>query len=101
MLDAASSDLDEPKSIAAIRAETCAVGFTMASDPRVCSLLRTLAAAKPSGRFLELGAGTGLATAWLLDGMDAASCLTTVDNDEALLSIVRRHLGMDARLNIV
>jgi hypothetical protein len=35
--------------------------------------LRTLAASKPAGRFLELGTGTGVATAWLLDGMDHAS----------------------------
>jgi predicted O-methyltransferase YrrM len=101
MLDAASSNLDEPRSIAAIWTETCAVGFTMASDPRVCSLLRTLAASKPASRFLELGAGTGQATAWLLDGMDAGSRLTTVDNDEVLLSILRRNLGADPRLTVV
>jgi predicted O-methyltransferase YrrM len=101
MLDAASSNLDEPGSIAAIWTETCAVGFTMASDRRVGSLLRTLAASKPSSRFLELGAGTGLATAWLLDGMDAGSRLTTVDNDEVLLSILRRNLGADPRLTVV
>ena len=73
----------------------------MASDPLTCSLLRTLAAAKPSGRFLELGSGTGLATAWLLDGMDGASHLTTLDNDQAALAILTSHLGTDARLTVV
>ena len=92
------SNLHEPKTIAAIWADTRALGFTMASEPLTCSLLRTLAAAKPSARFLELGSGTGLSTAWLLDGMDADSRLMTVDNDESLLSILKKHLGSDPRL---
>lgn len=95
------SNLHEPKSIAAIWADTRAAGFTMASEPLACSLLRTLAASKPSARFLELGAGTGLSTAWLLDGMDSGSHLTTVDNDETLLSVLKNHLGKDPRLTVV
>jgi predicted O-methyltransferase YrrM len=53
----------------------------MASEPLVGALLRTLVASKPAGRFLELGTGTGVATTWMLDGMDPASALTTVDTD--------------------
>ena len=64
-------------------------------------MLRTLAASKPSARFLELGSGTGLSTAWLLDGMDSESHLTTVDNDESLLAILKRNLGTDPRLEVV
>jgi predicted O-methyltransferase YrrM len=94
-------NISEPRPIPAIWADTRAAGFTMASEPRTCSLLRTLAASKPSARFLELGSGTGLATAWLLDGMNAESHLTTVDNDQSLLSIVQRHLGADPRLKVV
>ena len=95
------SNLDEPKSIQAIWADTHASGFTMASEPLTCSLLRTLAASKRGGRFLELGSGTGLSTAWLLDGMDINSRLTTVDNDEDLISILRNNLGEDQRLTVV
>ncbi len=95
------SNLNEPQAIQAIWTDTLAAGFTMASDPLTCSLLRTLAALKPGGRFLELGSGTGLSTAWLLDGMDKASRLTTVDNDESLLSILKNNLGQDARLTVV
>ena len=95
------SNLNEPKTLSRIWADTRASGFTMASEPLTCSLLRTLAASKPSARFLELGSGTGLSTAWLLDGMDSGSHLTTVDNDETLLSILKRHLGADARLSVV
>jgi len=95
------SNLNEPRLLAGIRADTRDSGFTMASDPLTGSLLRTLAASKPSSRFLELGSGTGMSTAWLLDGMDEKSQLTTVDNDETLLSILQRHLGADPRLSVV
>ena len=95
------NDINEPKAVPAIWADTRAAGFDMASDPLTCSLLRTLAASKPSARFLELGSGTGLSTAWLLDGMDSESHLTTVDNDESLLSILQRNLGADSRLKVV
>lgn len=93
--------LHEPAALAALWSDTRALGFTMASEPLTCSLLRTLAASKPSSRFLELGSGTGLSTAWLLDGMDARSQLITVDYDERLLSVLRKHLGSDPRLTIV
>ena len=95
------SNLNEPTALAGIWADTRAAGFTMASEPLTCSLLRTLAASKPAVRLLELGSGTGLSTAWLLDGMDAASQLITVDFDQSLLDILNRHLGADARLKAV
>lgn len=80
---------------------TGASGFTMASAILTCSLLRTLAASKPSARFLELGTGTGLCTSWILDGMDKDSSLISIDNDPAFLSIARQFLGNDKRLELV
>lgn len=91
----------EPASIPGLWADTQAAGFTMATDSLTCSLLRTLAASKPASRLLELGSGTGISTAWLLDGMDAKSQLITVDNDPSLLAILKQHLGQDPRLEIV
>ncbi len=74
----------------------------MASEPRTGMLLRTLAASKPGGRFLELGTGTGMATAWLLDGMDASSALlVSVDNDARVQDVARQALGADPRLQLV
>jgi predicted O-methyltransferase YrrM len=93
--------LNPPKSIREIDIDSRAAGFTMPSDPLTCSFLRILAASKPSGRFLELGSGTGLSTAWILDGMDPNSHLTTIDNDESLLSILKKYLGADPRLKVV
>ena len=90
-----------PPAYATIDEATRAHGFTMPSDPLTCSLLRTLAAAKPAGRFLELGTGTGLSTAWILDGMDAASTLISFDYDATLLEIARTYLGDDERLSLV
>ena len=76
-------------------------GFSMPSDVMTCTLLRTLAASKPSGKFLELGTGTGLSTAWILDGMDENSTIISFDNDEILLTIAQTHLGHDSRLTLV
>ncbi len=76
-------------------------GFTMASDILTCSLLKTLATSKPSGKFLELGTGTGLSTAWILDGMDSNSTLISFDNDESFLNIAQKFLGHDERLNLI
>jgi len=90
-----------PPSYEAIDLATKLSGFTMASDVLTCSLLRTLAAAKPSGNFLELGTGTGLSTAWILDGMDENSSLISVDNDQHFLEIARTHLGNDKRLELI
>lgn len=73
----------------------------MASEPLVGAMLRTLAASKPAGRFLELGTGTGIATAWLLEGMDARSTLISVDNDSGVQQVARDFLEGDNRLTLV
>jgi predicted O-methyltransferase YrrM len=49
---------------------------------------------------LELGTGSGLATSWLLDGMDKKSTLVTVDNNELLQNIAKQQLP-DKRITFV
>lgn len=93
-----ASNLNPPAVLKQIEAATKAVGFTMASDHLTGSLLRTLAGTKPAGKLLELGTGTGLATAWLLDGMDAQAKLLTMDNNEAVVRVAQQHLSDDARV---
>jgi len=90
-----------PTSYLQTEKETSACNFTMRSDILTCSLLRTLAGVKQGGRFLELGTGSGVATCWILDGMDQNSTLISVDHDERLLRIASKHLGRDKRLSIV
>jgi len=96
MLDA--NNLNPPSILKDIQEATASIGFTMGSDIHTGSLLRTLAATRPAGMFLELGTGTGLGTAWILDGMDAQSQLFTVDRDERASSIARQFLGSDPRV---
>jgi predicted O-methyltransferase YrrM len=88
----------QPAALPGIVADTAALSFTMISETKVGALLSALAASKPASRLLELGTGTGHGTAWLLDGMDAASTLDTVDSDERVVAVARRHLGGDARV---
>jgi predicted O-methyltransferase YrrM len=77
------------------------LGFNMASEAKTGALLRTLAAANPKGRLLELGTGTGIATAWLLAGMDGDSTLISVDTDPSVQQVAREFLGSDPRLQLV
>ncbi len=90
-----------PKAYQQINSAIKALGFDMASDVLTCSLLKTLAATKPSGKFLELGTGTGLSTSWILDGLDQDSTLTSIDNDAKFLAIAKDFLSGDERLTLV
>lgn len=87
-----------PSALTAIQRETAALGFGMASDLLTGSVLRTLVASKPAGRFLEIGTGTGAGTAWMLDGMDGDSRLWSIDIDAAPQAIARKYLAADSRL---
>ncbi len=95
-----TTNLNPPAVLHFIEAATKVIGFTMMSDHLTGSFLRTLAASKPAGNFLELGTGTGIATAWILDGMDSNSKLLSMDNDAKLLAIAKRFLENDARLKL-
>jgi predicted O-methyltransferase YrrM len=74
--------------------------FNMASDLYTGSLLKTLACSKPSGRFLELGTGTGLATSWIVAGMDRNSSLTSIENNALLIDIAKKYTN-DPRVEFV
>lgn len=90
-----------PKAYSQIEEATKASGFTMASDLLTGSLLGTLAASKPGGKFLEMGTGTGLSTSWLLSGMDQSATLISVDYDPKYIAIAEKFLGDDKRLSLV
>ena len=90
-----------PTALPAILRRTEELGFGMASDTLTGSLLATLAASKPAGRFLELGTGPGISTAWILDGMDAASRLTSVDTDGAVQAVAREAFAADRRVEFI
>jgi len=83
-----------------IKEATAELKFNMASDLYTGSLLKTLSASKPAGRFLELGTGTGLATAWILDGLDAKSSLITIENNELLIDVAKKYIS-DSRVEFI
>ncbi|MGH9835343.1 MAG: O-methyltransferase [Blastocatellia bacterium] len=90
-----------PPQLPQLLSETSRLNFTMASDLLTGCLLRTLAATKPAGNLLELGTGTGVATAWMLDGMDKQAHLVTIEKDEATLAVAQKLLGDDPRVVFV
>ena len=93
-------ELRPPRIIEAVEQKTVESGFGMPSSRRTCSLLRSLVGSKPGGRFLELGTGTGLGTAWMLDGMDDESTLESIDHDIAVQRVARLFLADDQRLTL-
>ena len=90
-----------PKLLDAIMAETRGTGFQSWCWPQVGALLRVLASLKPGGRLLEIGTGTGVGTCWLLDGMDAAARLISIDISPKVKAVARSHLGTDPRLKLL
>jgi predicted O-methyltransferase YrrM len=82
-----------------IKSESEALGFNMLSDLKTGSLLRTLSASKPNGRFLELGTGTGLSLVWIVEGADENSSIHSVDNSDTWQSIARKVFDHDHRIN--
>ncbi len=89
-----------PANLGAIEDDNEGIGFRMSCQEAVGQLLRALVAAKPGGRVLELGTGTGAGTAWLLAGMDETARLDTLDNDPECLGVARRHHTADPRVTI-
>ncbi|BCW90137.1 tRNA 5-hydroxyuridine methyltransferase [Alphaproteobacteria bacterium SO-S41] len=90
-----------PSVLAAIWADTEAAGFSFPSDYKLGGLLRVLAASKPGGKLLEIGTGTGLATAWLLDGMNTAAHLTSIEANGRWAAIAAKHLRHESRLTLL
>jgi predicted O-methyltransferase YrrM len=89
-----------PEEYEKIREATVELQFTMASDVYTGSLLKTLAASKPAGRFLELGTGTGLATAWIVAGLDKKSSLLTIENNSLLIDVAKKYID-DSRVEFI
>jgi predicted O-methyltransferase YrrM len=90
-----------PPRLPQIMSETARLNFTMASDLLTGCLLRALSATKTAGKLLELGTGTGVATAWILDGMDTEARLVSIEIDEANLEVAKKSLGDDLRVSFI
>jgi predicted O-methyltransferase YrrM len=83
-----------------IKEATDELRFSMASDIQTGTLLRTLVASKPSGRFLELGTGTGLSTSWMNAALDENSVLISIDNNALLMNVATKYLN-DGKIEFI
>ena len=92
---------DIPKGFSNIEIASQAIGFSMPSDLQTGALLKTLVASKPKANVLEIGTGTGLATAWLLAGMDVNSSLLSIDSESTYQAVAERVLGDNTRLQLL
>lgn len=93
--------LHRPRVVTELRSAGTQADFTMSCDERTGCLLATLAAARPGGRFLELGTGAGVGTAWLLSGMPADARLVTVESNADYQAIAETILADDNRVEFV
>ena len=92
---------DIPKLYEAILAKSKEIGFSMPSDLYIGTLLKTLIASKPKSQLLELGTGIGLSLSWMIEGMDADSRITSIDNDPKLIKIANRFFENDERVTLL
>lgn len=92
--------LDIPFSYSELSKESDEIGFTMPSDLKIGTLLKSLVASRPSGQFLELGTGIGLSLSWMVEGMDTGSNIISLDNDNALVELVNSYFEEDPRVQI-
>jgi len=96
-----SNILDIPMIHSELESKSKEINFTMPSDLYIGTLLKTLVASKPKGRFLELGTGIGLSLSWIIDGMDSKSELISIDNDPELISIAKNFFDTDERAKLL
>jgi predicted O-methyltransferase YrrM len=64
--------------------------FERSSIPEIGRLLALLAAARPAGRFGEIGAGCGVGAAWVVEAMGPEATLVTTELDEDRAAAVGR-----------
>lgn len=88
-----------PASYDQIYNESRKLRFNMLSDLKTGALLRSLAASKPGGNFLELGTGTGLSLAWIAEGACLSSAITSIDNDDTFQCVARKSFENDSRIS--
>lgn len=93
--------LDTPVNYTRLLAKCEEIGFTMPSDIYIGTLLKTLIASKPKANILELGTGIRLSLAWMIEGLDPHSELTSIDNDPQLIQIAEDFFGSDQRVHLV
>lgn len=91
----------KPKVTEEIILKSTQIGFEASCDNLTGNFIRMLVASRQQIDILELGTGVGYSTSWILDGMDKASKLTTVEMNEECSGIAKDVLGEDPRLHLI
>jgi len=89
------AEVNEAKDLAA------RLGIGTKCSDEAGQLLRLLAASRPGGSIGEIGAGSGVGTAWLLRGANADARVVTVERDVARAESVKRLFADDPRLTVL
>ena len=90
-----------PEFYAQINEASQQLKFSMPSDLKTGSLLRTLCASKPSGHFLDIGTGTGLSLAWMAEGANDTARMISIDINAEFQQIAVDTFAGDQRISIV
>ncbi len=90
-----------PRKLLQIEEETKNLNFDMPSERLTGAILRSLAASKPDGTLLELGTGTGLSAAWILDGLGSNAQLTSIEVDSGVAAVAKKAFADDGRFHLV
>lgn len=90
-----------PKDYESILKASRKLNFTMISDEEVGALLRLLTSSKKEGQILELGTGTGLVLAWILDGLHSKGKIISIENNPQYIEVAHSFFDKESRINIV
>ena len=91
---------DLPVQYNSIAEATTAQAFSMPSDLKTGSLLKTLVASKGKAHILELGTGSGLATSWMMAGLHPQATMVSIDNNALLQDIAKQNIP-DERIEFI
>jgi predicted O-methyltransferase YrrM len=75
--------------------------FERSSIPEIGQLLALLAAARPGGRFAEIGTGTGVGSAWIASAMGPEASLVTAELDDDRAAAAQRLFADHARVRVL
>ena len=93
-------DLRPPQSYSRLCEQLIGAGREACVAPALGELVRVLAASRPGGVMLCLGAGAGELATWILDGLDLSARLVVVVSDENEAGLLKALFGDDMRVTV-
>ena len=75
--------------------------FERSSIPEIGRLLAVLVAARPQGRFAEIGTGCGVGSAWVVDALGPEASFVTVELDDDRAAAAGRLLAEISKVRVL